>query len=46
MKGTAWRLYLGVGALATGAYYPPPERAGAVLNMVAGASAAAATGPG
>jgi len=42
MKGTAWRLYLGTGALATGAYYLLPERAGAVLNVVVGASAAAA----
>src|SRR5215218_8952679 len=46
MKGTAWRLYLGVGALATGAYYLPPERAGAVLNVVVGASAAAAIAVG
>jgi signal transduction histidine kinase len=46
MKGTAWRLYLGIGALATGAYYLLPERAGAVLNVVVGASAAAAIAAG
>ena len=39
MKGTAWRLYLGVGALATGAYHLLPAGPGAVLNVVVGASA-------
>jgi hypothetical protein len=42
MKDTAWRLYLGTGALATGAYYLLSPGAGAVLNVVVGASAAAA----
>ena len=42
MKGTAWRLYLGTGALATGAYFLLSPGAGAVLNVVVGASAAAA----
>lgn len=32
MKGTAWRLYLGVGALATGAYYLLPAGPGAVAG--------------
>jgi signal transduction histidine kinase len=41
MKGTAWRLCLGIGALATGAYYLLPAGPGAVLNVVVGASAAA-----
>jgi hypothetical protein len=39
MKGTAWRLYLGIGALATGVYYLLPDGARAVLNVVVGASA-------
>jgi signal transduction histidine kinase len=42
MRGIAWRLYLGAGALATGAYYLLPEAGGAVLNVVVGASAVAA----
>jgi signal transduction histidine kinase len=43
MRGTAWRLYLGTGALATGAdYLLPDDPAGAVLNIAVGASAAAA----
>ena len=42
MRGTAWRLYLGTGALATGVYYLLPDAAGAVLNLVVGASAAVA----
>jgi signal transduction histidine kinase len=43
MKGTAWRVYLGIGALATGAYYRLPyDPAGAVLNVVVGDSAVAA----
>jgi signal transduction histidine kinase len=46
MKGTAWRLYLGVGALATGAYYLLPAGPGAVLNVVVGASAVAAIAAG
>jgi hypothetical protein len=46
MKGTAWRTYLGTGALATGAYYLLPEAAGAILNVVAGASAVAAIAVG
>jgi hypothetical protein len=44
MRGIAWRLYLGTGALATGAYHLPPEAGGAVLNVVVGASAGVATG--
>ena len=47
MKGTAWRIYLGIGALATGAYYLLPyDPAGAVLTVVVGASAAAAIAAG
>ncbi|HEY7607543.1 MAG TPA: hypothetical protein VID07_12325, partial [Actinomycetes bacterium] len=47
MKGTAWRIYLGIGALATGAYYLLPyDPAGAVLNVVVGASAVAAIAAG
>jgi hypothetical protein len=46
MRGIAWRLYLGTGALATGAYYLLPEAAGAVLNVVVGASAVAAIATG
>jgi signal transduction histidine kinase len=42
MRATAWRVYLGVGALATGAYYLLPAPAAAVLNLVVGASAATA----
>ena len=43
MRGTAWRLYLGTGALATGVYYLLPyDPAGAILNLVVGASAAVA----
>ncbi|HEY4791823.1 MAG TPA: hypothetical protein VIJ05_10925, partial [Actinomycetes bacterium] len=36
MKDTAWRLYLGVGALATGAYYLLSPGAGAVLTWSSG----------
>jgi signal transduction histidine kinase len=46
MRGIAWRLYLGAGALATGAYYLLPEAGGAVLNVVVGASAVAAIATG
>jgi signal transduction histidine kinase len=47
MRGWAWRLYLGTGALATGVYYLLPyDPAGAVLNVVVGASAAAAIAVG
>jgi hypothetical protein len=46
MRGTAWRLYLGAGALATGVYYLLPAGAGAVLNVVVGASAVAAIAAG
>jgi hypothetical protein len=47
MKGTAWPVYLGIGALATGAYYLLPyDPAGAVLNVVVGASAVAAIAAG
>ena len=47
MKDTAWRVDLGIGALATGAYYLLPyDPAGAVLNVVVGASAAAAIAVG
>jgi hypothetical protein len=42
MRRLAWRLYLGIGALLTGAYYLLPEAAGAGLNLVVGASAVAA----
>jgi signal transduction histidine kinase len=43
MRRLAWQVYLGVGALLTGAYYLLPYNpAGAVLNLVVGASAAAA----
>jgi hypothetical protein len=43
MRGLVWRLYLGVGALAIGVYYLLPyDPAGAVLNVVVGASAVAA----
>ena len=44
MKGTAWRIYPGIGALATGAYYLLPyDPAEALLNVVVGASAVAAS---
>ena len=46
MKGIAWRLYLGTGALATGAYYLLPKAGGAVQNVVVGASAVAAIATG
>jgi hypothetical protein len=46
MKGTAWRLYLGIGALATGVYHLLPDGPRAVLNVVVGASAVAASPPG
>ncbi|HJW36920.1 MAG TPA: GGDEF-domain containing protein, partial [Actinomycetes bacterium] len=46
MRGIAWRLYLGAGALATGAYYLLPEGRAAVLNVVVGASAVAAIATG
>jgi diguanylate cyclase len=46
MRGIAWRLYLGTGALATGAYYLLPKAGGAVLNVVVGASAVAAIATG
>jgi signal transduction histidine kinase len=46
MRRTAWRLYLGTGALATGAYYLLSDAAGAVLNVVVGASAVAAIAVG
>ena len=42
MRRLAWRLYLGTGALLTGAYYLLPAGPGAVLNVVVGASAVAA----
>jgi signal transduction histidine kinase len=42
MQRTAWRGYLGTGALLTGAYYLLPAGPGAVLNVVVGASAVAA----
>jgi signal transduction histidine kinase len=42
MRGSAWRLYLGAGALATGVYHLLPDRPRAVLNVLVGASAAAA----
>ncbi len=42
MRGSAWRLYLGAGALATGVYHLLPERPRAVLNILVGASAVAA----
>ena len=43
MRGLVWRLYLGVGALAIVVYYRLPyDPAGAVLNVVVGASAVAA----
>ena len=43
MRRLAWQVYLGVGALLTGAYYLLPYNpAGVVLNLVVGASAAAA----
>jgi signal transduction histidine kinase len=42
MTRTAWLVYLGVGALATGAYYLLSDVAGAVLYVVVGASAVAA----
>ncbi len=43
MRRLAWRLYLGMGALLIGAYYLLPYNpAGAVLNLVVGASAAVA----
>src|SRR5215211_1243515 len=46
MKGTAWRLYLGIGALATGVYHLLPDGPRAVLNVVVGASAVAAIAAG
>ena len=36
MRRLAWRLYLGTGALLTGAYYLLPDGPGAVLNVVVG----------
>jgi hypothetical protein len=33
MRGWAWRIYLGAGALATGGYYLLSDGAGAVLNV-------------
>jgi signal transduction histidine kinase len=42
MQRTAWRGYLGTGALLTGLYHLLPAGPGAVLNVVVGASAAAA----
>src|SRR5215218_8762528 len=41
MRGSAWRLYLGAGAIATGVYYLLPPGPRAVLNVVVGASAVA-----
>ena len=41
MRGSAWRLYLGAGALATGVYYLLPGGPRAVLNVLVGASAIA-----
>ena len=46
MRGSAWRLYLGAGAIATGVYYLLPPGPRAVLNVVVGASAVAATAAG
>ena len=46
MRGWVWRLYLGVGALATGVYYLLPEGPRAVLNVLVGASATAAIAVG
>jgi hypothetical protein len=42
MRGSAWRLYLGAGALATGVYHLLPVGPQAVLNLLVGASAVAA----
>src|SRR5215208_1530023 len=42
MTRLAWRLYLGTGALLTGACYLLPAGLGAILNVVVGASAVAA----
>src|SRR5829696_2016001 len=46
MRGSAWRLYLGAGAIATGVYYLLPPGPRAVLNVVVGASAVAAIAAG
>jgi diguanylate cyclase len=46
MRGWVWRFYLGAGALATGGYYLLSYGAGAVLNVVVGASAVAAIAAG
>jgi signal transduction histidine kinase len=46
MRGTVWKAYLGAGALATGVYYLLPDAAGAVLNVVVGASAVIAIAAG
>jgi signal transduction histidine kinase len=46
MRGWVWRLYLGAGALATGVYYLLPDGPRAVLNLLVGASAAAAIAVG
>src|SRR5919199_1550404 len=46
MRGWAWRLYLGAGAVATGVYYLLPAGPRAVLNVIVGASAAAAIAAG
>jgi len=46
MRGWVWRLYLGVGALATGLYYLLPQGPRAVLNVLVGASATAAIAVG
>jgi hypothetical protein len=46
MRGWVWRLYLGVGAIATGVYYLLPPGPRAVLNILVGASATLAIAVG
>jgi signal transduction histidine kinase len=46
MRGWVWRFYLGAGALATGGYDLLSDGAGAVLNVVVGASTVAAVAAG
>ena len=46
MRGWVWRLYLGVGAIATGVYHLLPPGPRAALNVLVGASATAAIAVG
>jgi signal transduction histidine kinase len=46
MRRTAWLVYLGLGALATGVYYRLPDLPGAALYVAVGASAVVAIAKG